>query len=120
MFESTCEECLACEFGLRNVRYTRQVKVPLVYRQITLDCAYRAGFLVDGSLLVELKTVDRVLPVHRAQMLTYVKLLKLPQGLVINFNVPRLVDGIVSVVNTRLAETHEGEAERAQLGRSSP
>jgi GxxExxY protein len=73
-----------------------------VYREIKLDCSYRVDFVVEGKLVVELKTVERLLPVHKAQVLTYLKLLKQPHGLLINFNVPRLVDGVMSVVNTRV------------------
>ena len=96
LFESAYEPCLAHELTLCGIAFARQMPLPVVYRGVHLDCGYRADFLIEGALLVELKAVDRILPIHQAQILTYVKLLGVPQGLLINFNVPRLVDGLQS------------------------
>jgi GxxExxY protein len=98
LFESVYETCVAAEFEATGLSYARQVPIPLVYRDRTLPCVYRMDLVVEGRLVVELKTVDRMLPVHNAQMLTYLKLSGLRQGLLMNFNVPRLVDGIKSFV----------------------
>jgi GxxExxY protein len=90
---------LRSHFAARSaptVRFLRQVPLPVHYKDVTLDCGYRLDFVVEGCLLLELKTVDRLLPIHEAQMLTYLKLLNVNQGLLINFNVPRLVDGLKS------------------------
>lgn len=75
--------------------------MPLVYKGLPIGCAYRADLVVAGVLLVELKSVADVLPVHTAQVLTYLRLLNLRQGLLINFNVPRLKDGVRSILNSR-------------------
>ena len=98
LFESAYEKCLAHEFGRQGLSFKRQVAFALVYEELELPCAYRVDFVVGGELLVELKTVDHVLSVHRAQVLTYLKLSGLRQALLINFNVPRLVDGLKSFV----------------------
>jgi GxxExxY protein len=98
LFESVYETCVGAEFEAAGLSYTRQVPIPLSYRDRRLPCVYRLDLVVEGRLLLELKAVDRVLPVHSAQMLTYLKLSGLRQGLLFNFNVPRLVDGIKSFV----------------------
>ena len=90
------------ELDFRGIRYERQVQVPLLYKGRTADCQFRVDFVVDESLLLELKSVEHELPVHKAQTITYVKLLQLDQGLLINFNVVRLVDGITSVLGDGL------------------
>lgn len=98
LFESVYEPCVVAEFEASGLGHSRQVPIPLTYRNRTLPCVYRMDLVVEGRLVVELKTVDRILPVHGAQVLTYMKLSGLRQGLLINFNVPRLVDGIKSFV----------------------
>jgi len=105
LLESAYESCLAMEFELRGQQHERQVAVPLLYKGRPVSCQYRADFVVENSLLLELKSVEQVLPVHKAQTITYVKLLKLDQGLLINFNVVRLVDGITSVLGDGLIES---------------
>src|SRR6476620_6205587 len=98
LLESAYESCLAMEFDLRGQQYERQVAVPLFYKGKAVSCQYRVDFIVEKSILLELKSVEQVLPVHKAQAITYVKLLHLDQGLLFNFNVVRLVDGITSVL----------------------
>jgi GxxExxY protein len=100
LLESVYHTCLAHELGLRGVRYISQAPLPVVYKGIALTCGYRVDLIIEGSVLVELKTVDRILPIHHAQMLTYLKLLNLPQALLINFNVTQLREGLKSFVRT--------------------
>ena len=93
LLESAYEECLCHELALRNIDFHRQVSVPVKYKGVNLDCCYRAD-LVVGQVVVELKTVEAIIPVHEVQLVTYLRLLKKPVGLLINFNVPVLKDGI--------------------------
>ena len=97
LLESAYEECLAEELTLRRIGFARQVPIPAIYRGRTLDCGYRVDFIV-GPVAVELKAVEHVLPVHRAQLLTYLRLKHLRCGLLLNFNVPALYEGIVRVL----------------------
>jgi GxxExxY protein len=77
----------------------RQVPLPVVYKGIKLDCGYRIDVLVNDLVIIELKTVEKLLPIHDAQLLTYLKLYNRPLGLLMNFNVPALKDGIKRLVN---------------------
>jgi GxxExxY protein len=97
LLESAYEECLAEELSLRRITFARQVAIPVVYRGRKLDCGYRIDFIV-GPVAVELKAVEHLLPVHRAQLLTYLRLKRLSCGLLINFNVPVLHEGIVRLL----------------------
>lgn len=94
LLESVYEQCLAHELGLRGVEARRQVAVPVSYRDLRLESGFRLDLLVAGTVIVEVKAVELLLPVHTAQILTYLKLARLPIGLLINFNVPMLKDGI--------------------------
>jgi GxxExxY protein len=94
LLESTYEKCLAFELASRKLVVERQLLLPLVYRELRLDEGYRIDLLVGGCVIVELKHVEAVLPVHRAQLLTYLKLTGHPLGFLINFNVPLIKDGI--------------------------
>jgi GxxExxY protein len=96
LLESTYERGTAQEFRICGLSFEEQVAVPVLYKGMNLDCGYRIDFVVEGELVLELKAVERIIPVHQAQMLTYLKLMKLRQGFLINFNVPRLVDGVKS------------------------
>ena len=98
LLESAYESCLTLELHDRGINFARQVPVPMLYKSRRLDCGYRADLIVENELLVELKAIERLLPIHQAQVLTYLKLVDLHHGLIINFNVRRLVDGIRSVV----------------------
>ncbi len=98
LLESTYEECLARELVLQSIPFEKQKPLPFEYKGIKLDCGYRLDFLVDGCVVVELKAVEDILPIHEAQMLTYLKLLNLRLGLLINFNVPVIKDGIKRMV----------------------
>ena len=95
LLESASEECLCHELHLRNLRFQRQLPLPVRYKEISLDCAYRIDVLVEEQVIIELKAIDLVLPVHEAQLLTYMKLAKKRFGLLLNFNVPILKKGII-------------------------
>lgn len=95
LFESAYEMCLCYELKERNVKVERQVQLPLIYKGIRLDAGYVIDLLVENEIIVELKVDKRIEDVHRAQLLTYMKLKKCKLGLLINFNVPVLKDGIV-------------------------
>lgn len=94
LLESSYEECLAYELKTTGVNIQRQVPVPVIYKEIKLDCGYRIDLLVENSVIIELKTVDVFHPVHTAQVLSYLKFAKKPIGLLINFNVTLLKNGI--------------------------
>jgi GxxExxY protein len=98
LLESAYEECLAYEFSLRDLPFERQKPVPVIYKTARLDCGFRLDFLVDRLVVVELKAVDRLAPIHQAQMLTYLKLTECRLGLLLNFNVIMLREGIKRVV----------------------
>lgn len=98
LLESAYEECLAHEFTLRGIQFERQKPLPVVYKGIKLDCGYRLDFLVDKSVIVELKTVEKLMPIHEAQTITYLKLTNCKLGLILNFNVRLMRTGIKRVV----------------------
>jgi len=103
LLESAYEACLAYELERAGLKVERQKPLPVTYRDVTLDCGYRADLLVDESVIVEIKAVEHVEPVHRAQALSYLRMSGCKVGLVINFNVKMLKDGVHRVVN-RLEE----------------
>ncbi|MFZ5921824.1 MAG: GxxExxY protein [Chloroflexota bacterium] len=94
LLESSYQLCLEHESTLRKIPYDRQVEIPLTYKGIDLNAGYVIDLVYDKRVIVELKAVERVLPVHEAQLLTYMKLTGIRVGLLINFNVPVLKDGI--------------------------
>lgn len=99
LLEKTYEVCLEHEIRKLGMAAVRQLALPVVYDGIELDAGYRIDMLVENLVIVELKTVDRILPVHEAQLLSYLKLSSKKIGLLLNFNVARLVDGIKRVAN---------------------
>ena len=99
LLESAYQECLAIELSLAGLKLEREKVLPLTYRGHSIDNAYRLDLIVNGRLLVELKAIESIQPIHRVQVTTYLKLLKLPLGLLINFNVPLIKDGITRVLN---------------------
>ena len=99
LLESAYESCLLRELTLSGLHVQREVPLPVRYRGETLDCGYRLDLLVERVLIVEVKCVDRIHPIHTAQILTYLRLAKLTVGLLFNFNVPVLRTGIHRVVN---------------------
>ena len=94
LLESAYEECLARELALRGVPFDRQWELPVSYKGVKLDCGYRLDLLVAGEVVVELKAVEKLLPIHDGQMLTYLRIGEWKVGLLINFNVPVLKQGI--------------------------
>jgi GxxExxY protein len=99
LLESAYEECLCRELTLAGIGFERQKPLPVRYKEVNLDCGYRLDLVVEGKLIVELKAIDGLLPIHEAQLLTYLKLSGLTLGLLINFNVPILKSGIKRIVN---------------------
>ena len=94
LLESAYEECLAYEFTKNGLPFGRQVHLPIVYDNVQLDCSYRVDFIVDGQLLIELKSVEKLLPIHDAQILTYLRLSGCRVGLLMNFNQVALKAGL--------------------------
>ena len=94
LLESTYEMCLARELSIRQIEFERQKPIPVLYKGVTLDCGYRADLVVDGRLLVGIKSVDALAAIHEAQLLSYLKLGGWQIGLLINFNVQLLKSGI--------------------------
>ncbi len=99
LLESTYEECLCRELQLNDISYERQKSLPIEYKGKMLDCGYRMDLLVADQVIVELKSCDTLLPIHEAQLLTYLKLAGKKIGLIINFNVTVLKDGIKRMAN---------------------
>ena len=98
LLESTYEQCLAYEMKLTEISFKIQHPLPVEYKGIKLDCGYRIDLFVEDSLIIELKSVERILPIHQAQLLTYMKIAKTSVGLLINFNVEYLKNGIKRMV----------------------
>ena len=94
LLESTYEQCLARELHLQGIEFKPQVPIPVEYKGISLDCGYRIDVLVEEELILELKVVEEIKGIHEAQILTYMKLANISKGLLLNFNVEMLRDGI--------------------------
>jgi GxxExxY protein len=93
LLENAYEACLEFELLDRGFRVERQKELPVVYREVRVDCGFRLDLVINELVIVELKAVERLEPIHTAQLLTYLKLTSLHLGLLINFNSPRLIDG---------------------------
>jgi len=98
LLESTYEQCLAYELKKSKIPFMLQHHLPVEYKGVKLDCGYRIDLLVDDKIIVELKSVDNILPIHQAQLLTYLKLSGIRIGLLMNFNVKHLKSGIKRMV----------------------
>ena len=94
LLESTYEQCLAHELTMNGILFKLQQPLPVIYKDIKLDCGYRIDLLIENKLIVELKSVEAVKAIHEAQLLTYMKLANISIGLMINFNVQNLKEGI--------------------------
>jgi GxxExxY protein len=94
LLETAYERCLCHEFDQHAVPYARQVELPMDYDGVRLDCGYRADIIVASAVILELKSVERILPLHEAQLLTYLRLSRCRIGLLLNFNVVSLKNGI--------------------------
>jgi GxxExxY protein len=99
LLESAYEECLCHELSTGGISFERQKPLPVLYKNVQLDCGYRLDLVVEEKVIIELKTVESLLPIHEAQLLTYLKLSGLTLGLLINFNVAMLKHGIKRIVN---------------------
>ena len=98
LLESTYEQCLAYELKRLNIPFKLQHPLPVEYKEVRLDCGYRIDMLIGNRVIVELKSVDNILPIHQAQLLTYMKLSGIKIGLLMNFNVKYMKNGIKRMV----------------------
>ncbi|RRJ97497.1 GxxExxY protein [Opitutaceae bacterium TAV4] len=99
LLEDTYRQCMAIELSLNGITVEQEKSMPLTYRGHLIANSYRLDLLLNNKLTIELKTVESVLPVHEAQLITYIKLLHFPLGLLINFNVPLIKHGIKRILN---------------------
>ena len=95
LLESAYEECLCHELHLRGLDFKRQVPLPLLYKGLKLDCGYKLDLIVQDEVILELKAIEKLLPIHEAQLLTYLRLTRVRVGLLLNFNVAAMRHGIV-------------------------
>lgn len=107
LLESVYEKCLLHELNLRGLVAEQQVTVPLDYKGLSFEADLRADVIVEKLIVVELKAVDGILPIHKAQLLTYLKLLNAPKGLLINFNCTNITDSLVPIVTEEFAKLPE-------------
>jgi GxxExxY protein len=98
LLESAYEECLCFELGQSGIAYGRQVPLPVLYKGVRLDCGYRMDIVVANEVVVEIKAIERLVPIHDAQMLTYLRLSNRKVGLIMNFNSAILKDGLRRIV----------------------
>jgi GxxExxY protein len=115
LLESVYEECLCYELSQRELRFQRQLAAPVLYKGIKLDCGYRIDLLVENAVVVEIKSMEALLPVHGAQLLTYLKICNKRVGLLINFNVPVLIKGL-----KRVANDYQDQTPRLCVSASNP
>ena len=101
LLESTYEICLMKEFELRGIKAKNQVKLPVSYKDFKLDQDYRIDILVEDEFIMELKSVETILPIHTAQIITYIKLANKEIGFLVNFNVPKLKDGFKRIIHSQ-------------------
>lgn len=94
LLESAYEECLAYELGHAGIAYRRQVALPITYKGVRLDCGYRMDMVIERDLIVEIKAVEQITPLHEAQILTYLRLSRIHVGLLLNFNAVALRNGL--------------------------
>jgi GxxExxY protein len=104
VLESACDACIYYEFTQVGLHFEHQVRLPVVYHGVELSTAYRVDFVVENCLIVELKCVEKLLPVHRAQVLSYLRLSGHKLGLLLNFNVPHMKQGIRRIINGPASE----------------
>ena len=99
LLESAYEDCLCHELNIQGLIFEQQKPLPVIYKGMRLDCGYRLDIVVEKTVIIELKSCEKIEPIHKAQLLTYLKLSELNLGLILNFNVPLMRDGIVRIVN---------------------
>jgi GxxExxY protein len=103
LLESTYQACFVMELQSAGLSFRTQVALPVIYKGVRLETGYRIDMLVEDQIVVEIKAIEAIAPVHRAQLLTYLKLGNSPVGLLLNFNVPVLKDGLVRIINSAVA-----------------
>ncbi len=99
LLESAYEECLCFELRQAGLKFERQVPLPVIYKGVNLDCGYRLDLIVEGQIILEIKAVDKIVPIHEAQILSYLRMLDKRVGLVLNFHSTVLKNGIKRIVN---------------------
>lgn len=99
LFESVYEEIFSYEWSKNGIPFTRQQAIPLIHEAIRMEAGFRADFIIDNKVIIELKSIEALAPVHYKQVLTYLKLTNLKLGLLVNFNVDLIKDGIHRIVN---------------------
>lgn len=112
LLESSYLACLQYELAQSELRFESQRTVPIIYKSMTLSASYRVDLIVENLVVVEVKSIDRVLAVHEAQLLTYLRLTNTPAGLLMNFNVPKLLDGVRRLINARCGLSAEDSGRR--------
>jgi GxxExxY protein len=98
LLESVYQRCLAYELNQRNINFATEVTIPIHYKDQKIDCAFRADIIVENKIILELKAIEKILPIHEAQLITYLKLTKMRLGLILNFNTKLLKDGIKRMI----------------------
>lgn len=100
LLESAYEECLCYELAQHHLRFEKQVPLPVVYKHVHLDCGYKLDIIVEDLVILELKAVERIMPIHEAQLLSYLRMLDKRVGLILNFHCAVLKNGIKRIVNS--------------------
>ncbi len=99
LLESTYSNCLAYEFTEKGIKFVKEKELPVIYKKNRIECGYRIDFLVEDEIILELKSVEKILPIHKAQLLTYLKLSNKKLGILVNFNEIIVKNGIQRIVN---------------------
>jgi len=120
LLESAYVPCLQYELSARKLQFATQRQLPITYKGIVLDASYRLDFVVEDTVIVEVKSVAALLPVHDAQLLTYLHLSGQPAGLLINFNVPKLVQGVRRLLNRNVLRERSGAEGTGSHGETEP
>jgi GxxExxY protein len=105
VLESTYQACVVIELQSAGLSFRAQVALPVIYKGVRLETGYRIDMLIEDQIVVEIEAIEAIAPVHRAQLLTYLKIGNYPVGLLLNFNVPVLKDGIVRIINSSVARS---------------
>lgn len=112
LLESTYEACMVYDLSQTGLRVEQQKSLPVVYRGVKLECGYRLDLMIETEVIVEIKSIEKLLPIHKAQLMSYLKLSGCKVGLLINFNVEVLKDGIQRVVNNFPGSPHSPRSQR--------
>jgi len=98
LLESVYQQCLAYELSKNNIEFVSEHNIPVKYKEVNIDCGFRADIIVAGNIILEIKEVNKILPIHEAQLMTYLKITGIKLGLIINFNVTLLKQGIKRII----------------------